>query len=44
MYEKLKKDRECLKCQKFFECAGKPPEVKRCLQIVPRENQNLKKE
>ena len=36
--EELKKDRECLHCDKFFECKGKPKDVKECLQFVERKD------
>lgn len=32
----LKKDRECLHCKEFFECKGKPEEVKRCVNYTER--------
>ena len=37
MEDKLKKDRECIKCKRFFECPGKPESVKRCIQIDVRD-------
>lgn len=30
--KKLRKDRECIHCIRFFECEGKPKEVYACLQ------------
>lgn len=33
----LKKDKECLQCEKFFDCKGKPKEVKECLQFEERK-------
>lgn len=38
--EKLKKDRECIHCVKFFDCPGKPPEVKNCIQYIERKDDN----
>lgn len=35
--EDLKKDRECLHCNKFFDCEGKPPDIENCLQFEERE-------
>lgn len=32
----LKKDRNCMHCEKLFDCKGKPQEVKRCLQYKER--------
>lgn len=37
--EDLKKDRECLHCGKFFECEGKPKDVKECLQFEERKKE-----
>ena len=34
---KLVKDRECIKCEKFFGCNGKPTGI-RCVAIVPRKD------
>lgn len=34
---KLVKDRECIKCGKFFDCKGKPPGIQ-CVAIVPRKD------
>lgn len=36
--EKLIKDKECLHCEKFFDCKGKPKDVKECLQFVERKD------
>lgn len=36
----LKKDRECLHCEKFFDCDGKPKEVRRCLNFVERKSKD----
>lgn len=37
MTDVLKKDRECIHCEKFFECEGKPKEVKQCINFVERK-------
>lgn len=34
---KLVKDKECLQCEKFFDCKGKPKEVTECLQFEERK-------
>lgn len=39
----LKKDRECLHCEKFFDCKGKPPDVDSCLNLVERKPAEEKK-
>jgi hypothetical protein len=36
---KLIKDRECIHCDKFFECKGKPPNIK-CINFTPRKDKN----
>ena len=33
MDKELKKDRECIHCEKFFDCPGKPVTVKMCLNF-----------
>ena len=38
--EKMVKDRECLKCEKFFDCKGKPKEIKQCLNFAERKKEN----
>lgn len=38
--EELKKDKECLHCEKFFDCNGKPKEVKGCLNFEERKKVN----
>lgn len=38
--EKLLKDRECIHCAKFFECEGKPKEVKYCINYAERKNKD----
>ena len=35
----LIKDRECIHCDKFFECKGKPPNIK-CINFTPRKDKN----
>ena len=35
--EKPRKDRECIHCSKFFECDGKPKEVKSCINFSERK-------
>ena len=34
---KLKKDRVCIHCEKFFECKGKPEHVKDCINFKERK-------
>lgn len=36
------KDRECIKCERFFECAGKP-EGANCIYFAERKKLNDKK-
>ena len=36
----LKKDKECIHCEHFFDCAGKPKEVKLCLNFKERKDEN----
>ena len=36
----LKKDKECIYCEYFFDCAGKPKEVKLCLNFKERNDEN----
>lgn len=38
--EKLIKDRECLHCEKFFDCNGKPKDIKECLQFKERKKES----
>ena len=40
MADELKKDRECIHCEKFFECEGKPKEVKQCINFTERKKEN----
>lgn len=37
MQEEPKKDKECIQCDRFFECKGKPPEVKYCINFRERK-------
>ena len=34
------KDRECIKCEKFFDCEGKPKGVDKCLYFTERKKDN----
>lgn len=36
----LKKDKECLHCEHFFDCKGKPEHVERCLNFKERKKDN----
>ena len=36
----LKKDKECLHCEKFFDCKGKPKDVELCLNFKERKKDN----
>ena len=38
--EILTKTRECIRCDKFFECNGKPKEVDRCLNFTERKDRD----
>jgi hypothetical protein len=38
--EKELKDKECIKCEKFFDCKGKPKGVKQCLNFEERKQRN----
>ena len=40
MCEVLKKDRECIHCEKFFDCPGKPEKVKLCVNFVERKDED----
>lgn len=35
--QKLKKDRNCLHCEHFFDCEGKPAQVKDCINYKERK-------
>ena len=39
----LKKDKECIHCEHFFDCAGKPKEVKLCLNFKERKDEDGRK-
>lgn len=34
----LTHDKECLHCEKFFDCEGKPKDVDRCIEFKERKN------
>lgn len=36
--EKLKKDKECLHCEKFFDCKGKPEKITNCLNFEKKKD------
>ena len=36
--KKLKKDKECIHCEKFFDCPGKPENVKLCVNFKEGKN------
>ena len=36
----LKKDRECIHCEKFFDCPGKPEGTRECLNFVERKTED----
>lgn len=40
MCEVLVKDRECINCKKFFDCNGKPRDVKRCVCLEERKDED----
>jgi len=40
METELKKDRECIRCEKFFDCNGKPKGVKLCVNFTERKDRN----
>lgn len=37
--EKPVKDRKCIKCEQFFDCVGKDPHVKDCLNFKERKEE-----
>ena len=37
------KTKECIQCDKFFECKGKPKSVVRCVNFVERKSFNGRK-
>lgn len=36
----LVKDRECLHCEKFFDCNGKPRDIKQCVNFTERKKKD----
>ncbi len=40
MCEVLKKDKECIHCENFFDCNGKPEKVKLCLNFKERKDED----
>lgn len=36
----LKKGKECIHCEKFFDCPGKPKNVERCLNFKERKDED----
>lgn len=38
--EVVKKDRECMHCEKFFDCPGKPVKVKMCINFEGRKQKD----
>lgn len=40
MDEKLKKDKECIHCEHFFDCPGKPENVKLCINFKEGKKQD----
>ena len=38
--ERIVKDKECIHCEKFFECDGKPAKVKLCVNFVGRKEED----
>ena len=38
--DETKKDIECLHCEHFFDCNGKPKEVQRCINYKERKKGN----
>ena len=38
--ERITKDKECIHCEKFFECDGKPAKVKLCVNFVGRKEED----
>lgn len=36
----LKKDKECMHCESFFSCKGKPRDVEQCLLFKERKKKN----
>lgn len=44
MEDVRKKDRECIRCENFFDCEGKPEGVKRCINFKERKRENGRSE
>ena len=42
--DELKKDKECIHCVHFFDCAGKPKEVDLCINFKERNDDKWQKE
>ena len=40
----LKKDRECIHCERFFDCKGKPEGVKLCVNFEERKDKDGRRE
>lgn len=40
---KLVKNRDCIHCEKIFDCKGKPREVKLCVNFVERKKDGREK-
>ena len=40
---KMVKDKECINCEKFFDCKGKPEGVKNCLNFTERKKDDGRK-
>ena len=38
--ERIVKDKECIHCEKFFDCEGKPAKVKACLNFTERKDED----
>ena len=39
----LIKDRECIECEHFLMCKGKPKDTERCIRFEQRENTYISK-
>ena len=37
---KMIKSRECIRCDKFFDCKGKPSTVDKCVSFVERKQRD----
>lgn len=40
MDKKLIKDKECIHCEKFFDCIGKPAGVTHCINFKERKRED----